>query len=89
MSVPALAACEPTNACTGTQLITMLKRANKWAKIQREAADSMTKAWPQLVPGWRKMLLAYKQDKSKQNPFEEPDIGKSFVRMHNHELNKL
>ena len=59
----------------------MLKRACEWAKIQREAADSMTKAWPQAVSGWRKMLIAYKQDKSKPNPFEEPDIGE-FAHAH-------
>ena len=54
----------------------MLERACKWAKIQREAADAMTEAWPQSVPAWRGALLAYKQDNSNPNPFEEPETGK-------------
>ena len=33
----------------------------------------MTLAWSQLVPRWRKMLLAYKKDTSMPNPFVEPD----------------
>jgi len=53
----------------------MLERACKWAKIQREEADAMTAAWPRAVPGWRKMLLDYKQDQSNPNPFEEPDAS--------------
>lgn len=36
----------------------------------------MTLAWSQFVVGWRKMLLDYKKDQSKANPFEEPDPGK-------------
>ena len=55
----------------------MLIRASESAKAQREAADSMSKAWHKSVPGWRKILLAYKQDNSKPNPFEEPDPGTS------------
>jgi len=55
----------------------MLKRASEWAKTQGEAADSMTRAWSRSVPRWRKMLLEYKKDNSKPNPFEEPDLGKS------------
>ena len=54
----------------------MLERAWKWAKIQCEAADSMTTTWAEFVPSWEEMLLAYKNDKSKPNPFEEPDPGK-------------
>ena len=55
----------------------MLTRALELAKAHREAANSMSKAWYKTVPGWRKMLLAYKQDNSKPNPFEEPDPGMS------------
>ena len=44
-------------------------------------ADSVTKAWSRYVPSWRKMLLKYKRDKSKPNPLEEPDPGRS-ARMH-------
>ena len=61
---------------SGTQLKTMLERACEWVKIQRETADAMTKAWPQSVPAWRKVLLAYKQNNSNPNPFKEPETGK-------------
>ena len=61
---------------TGFQLKKMLERAWKWSKIQREAADSMTTTWSEFSPGWKKMLIAYKKDKSKPNPFEEPNPGK-------------
>ena len=68
----------------------MLKRASEWAETQREAAKSMSQALSRSVPGWRKMLLAYKQDKSKPNPFEEPDPGKSaHMRARSLELNNL
>lgn len=53
----------------------MLERAICWVKGQRESADSMTIAWANFVPGWRSELLAYKHDRSKPNPFEEPDPG--------------
>lgn len=66
-----------TNTHPGNQLKTVLKRASEWAETQREAAKSMSQAMSRSVPGWRKTLLAYKQDKSKLNPFEEPDVGKS------------
>jgi len=55
----------------------MLIRASESAKAHREAANSMSKAWHKSAPGRRKLLLAYKQDKSKPNPFEEPDPGTS------------
>jgi hypothetical protein len=64
------------NLFTGRQLKKMLERAWKWSKIQREAADSLTVAWAEFVPGWKKMLLAYKEDDTKPNPFEDPDPGK-------------
>jgi len=54
----------------------MLERACEWSKTLREAADSMTKAWPKAVPAWRRALLAFKADNSKPNPFAEPDVGK-------------
>lgn len=60
----------------GPQLKKMLERAWKGAKIQREVADSMTVTWSEFVPGWRKILAAYKKDSSNPNPFEEPDTGK-------------
>lgn len=60
----------------GTQLKTALERATEWAGVQRKEANSMTLAWSQFVTGWRKMLLDYKKDQSKANPFEEPDPGK-------------
>ena len=55
----------------------MLERAYKWAKKQREAAELMTDAWITLVPGWKRMLDAYKKDMSMPNPFKEPDPGKT------------
>lgn len=67
----------------------MLQRACEWAKTQRESADAMSEAWSQHVPGWRKMLLAYKQDKLKPNPFEEPDPGKRACVYHSLGLNNL
>ena len=67
-----------TNTRPGTQLKTMLTRAFEGAKTQREAANSMTLAWPQSVPAWRKMLTAYKNDQSQPNPFEEPDPSTSI-----------
>ena len=59
----------------------MLKQACKWGKIQHEEADSMSLTWSQFVPGWRKTLLAYKQDNKRPNPFEEPDPSK-FTHEH-------
>lgn len=56
----------------------MLERAFKWAGIQREAAELMTKTWIEFVPGWRRMLVAYKKDSSMPNPFTVPDPGKTF-----------
>ena len=72
----------------------MLTRASKLAKAHRKAADSMSKAWSKLVPGWRKVLLAYKRNKSNPNPFEEPDPGMSafmcaWSRSHQHPDNVL
>jgi hypothetical protein len=67
--------------CPGTQLKDALERASNWAQVQRKAADLMTVAWPEFVPDWRKMLLAYKQDRSKPNPFAEPDPS-MFARTH-------
>lgn len=57
----------------GDQLKAMLERAIKWAKKQREAAESMTAAWSRSVPSWRRMLIAYKNNQSNPNPFEAPD----------------
>lgn len=75
---------------TGPQLKNMLERAFKWAKIQRDAAESMTETWIEFVPGWRRMLDAYKQDRSMPNPFEEPNTGKApFVWAHDRLTNLL
>ena len=77
-----------TNAYPGPQLKAMLKRASEWATIQRKSADAMTGAWYPYVPGWRGALLAYKKDKSKPNPFEEPDPGKpAYKCVHGLKLN--
>ena len=64
-----------TNIRLGTQLMKALERAVKGAKLHRKEADSITTAWAQFVPGWRKMLLNYKRNKKCPNPFEEPDPG--------------
>ena len=53
----------------------MLERAIKWAKVQRDEADSMTQAWLKYVPAWREMLRAFERDRSNPNPFEQPDPG--------------
>jgi len=68
-----------THSFTGPQLKKMLENAWRWAKIQRDAADSMDATWPEFVPDWKKMLIAYKKDKSKPNPFKEPDPGKRIL----------
>ena len=73
--------CCCVNCClahlpAGPQLKVMLERAWNGARTQREVADSMTLTWSEFVPGWRRMLDAYKKDKSKPNPFQEPDLGK-------------
>ena len=68
------------SSISGSQLMYMLEKARKWAKTQRRVADSMTATWSDFVPSWRGMLLAYKEDESKPNPFEEPDPGKRFLR---------
>lgn len=60
----------------------MLERALKWAKTQREAADLMSTTWIALVPGWKRMLDAYKKDISMPNPFKEPDPGKTLSHWH-------
>ena len=72
----------------------MLTWALEWAKTQREAANSMTLAWSQSAPAWRKMLVAYKNDQSEPNPFEEPDpstfICKAFAALEtNHSVGDL
>jgi hypothetical protein len=38
----------------------------------------MSAACSESVPTWRKLLLAYKEDLSKPNPFKEPDPGMSI-----------
>ena len=64
------------NACLGTQLKKALERANEGAGIQHKEADSMTAAWLRYTPSWMEMVVGYKKDRSKPNPFEEPDSGK-------------
>ena len=59
----------------GSQLKKMLKRASEWAKLHREAADAMSTTWSVFVKDWRAMLRAFKKDRSKPNPFAEPDPG--------------
>ena len=50
----------------------------------------MTRAWSQFVPGWRKMLSAHKWDRTKPNPFEEPDPGRFiFIRACTSKLNNF
>ena len=70
-----------TNAVLGTHLKKTLEQSIEWAQVQCKEADSITMAWSQYVPGWRKMLLEYKMDKSNPNPFKEPDPGRS-AHMH-------
>lgn len=65
-----------TNTRLGEQLRKTLKRAIKGAKLQREEADSIARAWEPFVSDWSKMLSAYKADKSKPNPFQEPQNGR-------------
>ena len=69
---------ELTHLPPGSQLKNMLERAFKWAKIQREAAEVMTRTWIEFVPAWSAMLAAYKKDPSKSNPFRTPDPGKTL-----------
>ena len=76
MSLLGLLSYKLINPRLGTQLKMALERANKGAKIQCKEADSMTLAWLQYVPSWRKMVLDYKKDRSKPNPFEESDPGR-------------
>ena len=79
-----------THTVPGTQLKKSLERSLKWARVQREEADSMSVAWSRFVPGWRKMLHEYKRDKSKPNPFEEPNPGRSaHMCVHVFKLNNL
>ena len=66
----------------GLQLKSMLERAFKWARIQREVANSMSITWCAFVPEWMRMLRAYKLDKKKPNPFEEPDPGMDITYRH-------
>jgi hypothetical protein len=77
VSAQLLIVCTSTDVHPGTQLKAMLNRACEWAKTQREAADSMSIAWSQSVPAWRKMLLEFKEDRSNPNPFENPDASMS------------
>ena len=47
----------------------------------------MTMAWPRAVIRWRTMLVAFKQDRSNPNPFEEPDVGElAWMRLCAHKL---
>ena len=81
---------ELTNIPPGVQLKNMLERAYKWARTQREVADSMSMAWSPFVSGWRRMLNAYKRDRSMPNPFELPSIGKfGYLSICDYELNIL
>jgi hypothetical protein len=67
---------EITHPPTGSQLKNQLERASKWVEKQREVSESLTKTWIEFVPGWKKMLVAYKKDSSKSNPFSKPDPGR-------------
>ena len=58
----------------------MLERVWKWAKTQRDSAELLTATWSEFAPGWKKMLIAYKKDKSNPNPFEEPDPSEWLLR---------
>ena len=80
-----------THLPTGSQLKNMLERAFKWAKVQREAAEVMTRTWIEFVPAWSAMLAAYKKDSSKPNPFRTPDPGKtlSLMRVSAYALNQF
>ena len=66
---------------TGTNLRKTLEKAWKWSKAQREVANTLNATVPEeTVCKWQRMVEEYKQDKSKPNPFEEPEIGMSLIR---------
>ena len=66
----------PTDLYLGSQLMVMLERAIRGAEVQTRELTTMTHTWSKYVPKWRAMLADYKRNKSKPNPFQEPDPGK-------------
>jgi hypothetical protein len=65
-----------TNVKTGTIICRSLEKAWKWSKAQREVAKSLdATAKPLTLLRWKKMVIEYKADRSKPNPFQETEVG--------------
>ena len=57
-----------------------LDKAWKWSKAQRKVAKTLdSTVSDETLHKWQKMVTEYKQDKSKPNPFEEPEICTSLI----------
>ena len=68
-----------TNITTGPHLRKSLEKAWKWSKAQREVATSLdATVSARTVLRWAKMVIEYKSDRTKPNPFEEPEICEYF-----------
>jgi hypothetical protein len=61
---------------TGVILRKTLEKAWKWGKAQREVATSLDATVSEkTLLRWKKMVIEYKKDRSKPNPFHEPEMG--------------
>ena len=60
---------------TGSNLRKSVEKAWKWSKTQREVAKSLDEMVSEsTLLEWEKIVVEYKQDRTKPNPFEEPEI---------------
>lgn len=66
-----------THVYTGVNLRKGVEKAWKWGKTQREVAKSFDGMVSEAtLLEWKKIVVEYKQDHSKPNPFEEPECCK-------------
>jgi len=64
---------------TGISLRKSVEKAWKWSKTQREVAKSLNEMVSEdTLLKWKNMVIDYKLDHTKPNPFEEPQTGTFF-----------
>lgn len=64
---------------TGVALRKSVEKAWKWGKAQREVANSLDDLVSEsTLQRWEQMVIEYKLDHKKPNPFEEPEACTLF-----------
>jgi len=72
LSLPCTLSRIHTNA--GVSLRKSVEKAWKWGKVQREVANSLDEmVSKRTLQQWEEMVAEYKLDRTKPNPFEEPE----------------